>query len=370
MGAQGTNPPCVFIVDDEPSARETLEALLLREGYRLAFANSGQQALERLNELSPDAILLDVMMPGMDGFDVCRRLKAGERWRHIPVILVTALDTKDDIVRGLDAGADEFLSKPVSGPELRARVRSMLRTKKQFDELEAAMRLRESLSHMIVHDMRNPLTTILMTIFAVRGSVVEPRALEYLDVVEGETRRLEAFMTDLLLMTKMQENRLILKRSPVDLVQMIQTVGEAHRAIAQSRGVSLVTELPPYEFRRVSLDADLFRRVLDNLLSNALKFAPRGSTITLRLEYPQVDAPARRPFARVRVLDEGPGIPAEHRERVFDKFEIVQLKEREVPQVGLGLAFCKLAVEAHGGRIFVEANEPQGSIFTVEIQVR
>jgi signal transduction histidine kinase len=362
MNRQENAKSQILIVDDEPSARDALEALLFREGYDLAFATSGQEALARLNDLTPDVILLDVMMPGMDGFEVCQRIKANERWRHIPVILVTALDSRDDLVRGLDAGADEFLSKPVNGPELRARVRSMLRIKQQFDQLEAMMRLREGLSHMIVHDMRSPLTTILMNAFAVKRVVTEPRYLEYLDLIESETRRLDSFMNDMLMLAKMQETRLILKRSPVDVIQMVQTVRETYNVVAESKGVNLVAELPQAECPQVSLDASLFQRVLDNLLSNALKFSPPESTITLRVEYP-----AARPLVRVQVLDEGPGIAEEHRERIFDKFEIVSLKSKGVPQVGLGLAFCKLAVEAHGGRIFVDANEPKGSVFTVEV---
>ena len=121
--------PRILVVDDESSARNTLEAFLFGEGYDLAFAASGPEALARLDELVPDLILLDVMMPGMDGFKVCQRLKTDKRWRHIPIILVTVLDSKEDLARGLDAGADDFLSKPVNGLELRARVRSMLRIK-------------------------------------------------------------------------------------------------------------------------------------------------------------------------------------------------------------------------------------------------
>ncbi len=359
----------ILIVDDEPSARAILEALLFPEGYELAFATTGQEALDSLEQVAPDVILLDVMMPGMDGFQVCQRLKAHKQWRHIPVILVTALDSPEDLVRGLDAGADEFIPKPVNGIELQARVRSMLRIKKQFDELEAAMQLREDLAHMIVHDMKNPLTTILMTTFAVRESITDPRASQYLDTIEAETRRLNSFMTDMLMLAKIQENQLILKCTPVNVNQIVQAVMETYHAVAQSRRIHLVTELPPGTPRPVSLDASLFQRVLDNLLSNALKYAPRESTVTIRVEYPekQPDSPASRPSVRVQVLDEGPGIAPEHRERIFDKFEIVALKQRGVPQLGLGLAFCKLAVEAHGGRIFVEDNEPQGSIFTVEI---
>jgi two-component system sensor histidine kinase/response regulator len=361
----------VLIVDDEPSARDTLEILLAKEGYDLVFAKNGQETLTRLKALTPgpDVILLDVMMPGLDGIEVCRRIRAREEWRHIPVILITALDTKDDLVRGLDAGADEFLSKPVNGPELRARVRSMLRIKRQFDQLQAAMHLREDLSHMIVHDMRSPLTVILMTVYGVRINVTEPKALENLDTIEREARRLGAFLNDMLMLAKMQESRLVPNRSSVDVNQMVRAIGGTYSAVARSRGISLVVESPDEESWQVPLDANLFQRVLDNLMSNALKFSPPGSTITLRLEYPEVRATSQstEPLVRVQVIDEGPGIPEEHRTRVFDKFEVLSLRKDGIRQVGLGLAFCKMAVEAHGGRIFVDANEPEGSIFTVEI---
>ena len=127
----------VMIVDDEHITRHTLEALLQQEGYDLFFADSGQEALNQVGEIKPDVILLDVMMPNINGFEVCRRIKANEDWRHIPIILVTALASKKDLARGIDAGADDFLSKPVSSLELSARVRSMMRIKSQYDQLEA-----------------------------------------------------------------------------------------------------------------------------------------------------------------------------------------------------------------------------------------
>ncbi|MCA9965648.1 MAG: response regulator, partial [Anaerolineales bacterium] len=125
----------VCIVDDNVIARETLADLLYPENYELLLIESGLNLLAQIDSLNPDVILLDVMMPELNGFDVCQRLKTHPKWQHVPIILVTALDSKDSLVRGLDAGADEFVSKPVNGSELRARVRSMLRVKQQYDAL-------------------------------------------------------------------------------------------------------------------------------------------------------------------------------------------------------------------------------------------
>ncbi|MCL4294744.1 MAG: response regulator [Anaerolineae bacterium] len=361
----------VLIVDDEPSARITLEALLFPEGYELTLATSGLVALDLLDQFKPDTILLDVMMPEMDGFAVCQQLKAHKLWRHIPVILVTALDSKEDLVRGLEAGADEFLSKPVNGFELRARVRSMLRIKKQYDELAATMRLREDLTSMMVHDMKNLLSPImgfsqLLTV----NSTTLAEAFEYGELINSQADRLSSFINDILLLTKMEQGRLLLNTAPVDINSLVREVGLTYEVVAQSKEITLAVDLPPVS-RQVVVDKNLLQRLLDNLVSNALKFAPLKSTVTLQVEYPPVSARRSQrenvPLMRAKVIDEGPGIAAEYRHRIFEKFETLALKKSGVLQVGLGLAFCKMVAEAHGGRVFVEDNQPAGSIFVVEI---
>lgn len=132
----------VLVIDDEKIMFDVLEGMLRREGYELTYVASGNEALSRLDEIQPDVILLDVMMPKMDGIETCRRIKSVPRWHHIPIIMVTALTAKEDLACSLDNGADDFLSKPVNSIELRARVRSMMRIKLQYDALAATQRLR------------------------------------------------------------------------------------------------------------------------------------------------------------------------------------------------------------------------------------
>jgi two-component system sensor histidine kinase/response regulator len=355
----------ILIVDDEPIAREVMEGLLFQEGYELTFAANGSEALSGLEERVPDVILLDVMMPGMNGFEVCRRLKTSEQWRHIPIILVTALGSKEDLVRGFEAGANDFLAKPVNELELRARVRSMLQIKQQYDEIEATLRLRDELASMIVHDMRSPLTVILgYSEMLLMNSTDAPEHIQEIEKIHSQAHRLNSFLNDMLMLAKMEADQPILNRSPVDVNQLVKQVVESNNVIAESRNIPLIVELP-VETKQVWLDENLFQRVLDNLISNALKFSPAESTVTVQLEYPI--APTSEAKFRIKVLDEGPGVSEEHRARIFHKFEIVALKGKDTPQVGLGLAFCKIVVEAHGGIIFVEANKPVGSVFTVEI---
>jgi DNA-binding response OmpR family regulator len=135
--ATAAEPACIVVVDDEPSARETIEALLHADNYRLELLSDGAEAVERLDGPPPELVLCDAMMPGIDGFELCRRIKAHPQWRYVPIILVTALAGEDDMVRGLEAGADEFLSKPVERVVLRARIRAMLRIRAQYQQLHS-----------------------------------------------------------------------------------------------------------------------------------------------------------------------------------------------------------------------------------------
>jgi two-component system, sensor histidine kinase and response regulator len=361
--------PRILIVDDEPSARQTMEMLLLREGYDMHFAANGPEALAALDNFLPDVILLDVMMPGMDGFEVCHTVKTDPKWQHIPIILVTALDSKRDLARGLDAGADDFLHKPYNSLELRARVRSMLRIKKRHDDLQAALLLREDLSNMIVHDIRSPLSSILIYSDLLQSYVSTDLGIEQLHTIRNEAQRLSAFLTDMLMMAKMEHGKLVLTPTMINIKDLVTAALNGYKHVAQLKGLKMTLELPDEE-RMFSLDENLWRRVLDNLISNAVKFSPRNGRIHLQVSYPQQPNGSIDNLNRqlcIRVTDEGPGIPEEHQNTIFDKFKIVASRRRDIAQVGLGLAFCKLVIDAHNGRIRMEPNEPRGSVFVVEL---
>lgn len=362
--------PIVLIVDDEPSARETLEILLYQENYDLHFANDGFSALTLLKTLEPDVILLDVMMAGMTGYEVCQKLAANPQKRQIPIILITALDAKEHLIQGLRAGATEFLSKPVNGLELRTRVRSMLRIKRQYDELKQAMQLREVLSHMVVHDMRSPLTTLaLYSKIYQRKALLDPAYSHYLSQIDDSVAQLSQFLDNILMLAKMEEGRLTLDKKTIALNEWLDRLYHRHALAATARGLLFRLDVPTPAYP-LEIDTNLFSRVLDNLLSNAFKFAPEHSTVVLAADYlfTSGSVPSVPPRLRLRVLDEGCGISAEHRERIFDKYEIVNTPQSPyTSQIGLGLAFCKMVVIAHGGEIYVEDNQPQGAVFCIEL---
>lgn len=354
----------VLIVDDELSIRLQLESMLRKENYDLLLVASGKELLERLAEINPDLVILDVVMPEIDGFEVCRTIRKNIKFQHIPVILITSRNGKEIVAQGLEIGADDFLQKPINELELRARVRSMLRIKRQYNELEATLKMREELSNMIVHDMSSPIVSVLLHATLMEEKVTDPELLKHLEMIRLAADRLDSFINDILMVAKMEEKKLLLYPSLVDVNQLILEVEKHFGIIAQSKGIRLVVKLPAIPLQ-MSLDNNLFRRIVANLLANALQYSPGETTVTLSLETKY--RAEGTPQLRMKVMDQGHGIPAEYRERIFEKFGVVDLKRKGISQIGLGLTFCKMAVDAHGGKIYVEPNDPQGSIFVIEI---
>ncbi|MEZ4594252.1 MAG: HAMP domain-containing sensor histidine kinase, partial [Chloroflexota bacterium] len=241
------------------------------------------------------------------------------------------------------------------------------RIKLRHDELQAALQMRQDLANMIVHDIRSPLSTILIYCDLLESEM--GGHVPTLETIRGEANRLSSFLTDMLMMAKMEHGRLMLSQSPVDVNELATAVRESYEPMARLKEIQLNLDLPEGG-KKILLDANLWRRVLDNLISNALKFSPTGGNITLRVRYDAAGATSSNgssPHLHLQVIDEGPGIAPEHHEAIFDKFKIVATGRRDVKQVGLGLAFCKMVVEAHNGRISVAANQPRGSVFTVEL---
>jgi two-component system, sensor histidine kinase and response regulator len=350
--------PKIVIVDDELSMRKHMQMLLADQDYILESFSSGKTLLENIEKIAPDLIILDVVMPDLDGFEVCSRLKSG-RWQHVPVILTTVLDAKKVLLKGTEVGADDFLQKPVNKLELYARVRSMLRIKSQYDELEGILRLREELSNMIIHDMSSPIISVQLHATLLREQLQQAAQREHLDMILVAAERLDSFVNDMLMLAKMEQSQLRLHPSQVDIVQMIRDALRHFTIIAESKGIDLHLDIPTSALE-YNVDANLFQRVIANLLSNALQYAPNDSHVTLKLEN------MAHGF-KLSVIDQGPGIPAEDRLRIFNKFEVVELRKKGIKQIGLGLTFCKMVVDAHGGHIYVTANEPQGAVFVVEM---
>lgn len=359
-------PPKILVVDDEPTSFDVVEGVLYREPYTLHYASSGTEALRRLDSLKPDLVLLDMMMPLMDGASVCRQLRENPDWRHIPVIMVTALSSKEDLYNCLEAGADDFVGKPVNALELRARVRAMLRIKSQYDELVAARerveqlsRSREEMAHAIVHDLRHPVTSMLFACELLLQASLDDPLMQRLHVMKAEAQRLGEMLNMLLLTAKMEAHHLTLQREAVDLSELIRDTLLPWRDAATQKQVQL-QQVGDREPPMLNLDTGLLRRVLDNLITNALKYAPPESQITVGLE---TEAEA----IVLTVADQGQGVDPQWSETIFNRFETGDALGSGSEHIGLELAFCRQAVQAHGGSLSVSANAPKGAVFSVRL---
>ncbi|MEJ7808834.1 MAG: ATP-binding protein [Gemmatimonadaceae bacterium] len=373
----------ILVADDVEANVELLYDQLVTLGYRIVSASDGPSAIEACSTHQPDLCILDVSMPagtlGVDdrttGFEVCRRIKRDPRTSRIPVIFVTALNDTTDRIKAIEAGGDDFLTKPHNRQILGARVRSLLRLKFATDALEDSFRklrelekVRDDLMKMIVHDLKTPLTSVLATLEMVSDGDYGPVTADQqraLTDAEARAEDLLLLIEDLLEVARIEETTIALDLAQLEPAQFLtELMDEWELRFRQERAVvrAEVTEDAPI-FRA---DKGMLKRVFSNLMQNALMYSG-GNNVQLTLS-------ARRDGVEAllfTVADNGPGIPPEYHDVIFRKFE--RVNHPSLPKVrssGLGLAFCKLAVEAHGGRIWVQSAEGRGSQFHISLPLQ
>jgi two-component system sensor histidine kinase/response regulator len=355
----------ILIVDDSPENIDILSASLADE-YDLRIATSGESALEIAESAPlPDLILLDIIMPEMDGYEVCRQLKARERTRDIPVIFVTVRGEEDDERKGFDLGGADYIRKPVRPAIVAARVRAHLLFHQQkrelseaYEQLKALEQLRDDLIHMVVHDMRSPLAAISggldLMIDNATGNTAETYIKSLLATTSVSAKQLTSLVNSILDIGRLEAGKMPLTRSTQNLKDVANAALAAMQPLATHAEVTIQLCL---EDVVADVDPEVIRRVIENLLGNAIKFTPGGRTV-------EVSVSARQTGACVEVSDQGPGIAPEARDLIFDKFaQAASRTKNQKYSTGLGLTFCKLAVEAHGGSIDVESEMGKGSRF-------
>ena len=352
----------ILIVDDHDMIVKTLEAMLSVENYRLQRAENGFRALEMVQAETPDLVLLDLMMPRMTGFEVCTQLRARKETSQMPIIVLSALADRRALVSAMEAGADDFITKPVAGIELRARIRTMLRIRKQNVELQQLMLRRDLVTHMIIHDFRSPLALIAGAAESIGAdSDLSTRSAANLARIQDGLSRLTGLVDQILLLGKSESGRLQANRVACDVSELVQSTVLGAGVTAARRSISILSTFPDGVVAEI--DSDLVRRSLENLLSNALKYTPSGECVEVG---GGLLAGPGSPLV-FRVVDGGPGVPEALRESIFAPYFSSEPNTPHQIGVGLGLPFCRMVAELHGGSIRVEPNALQGSVFTMTI---
>ena len=369
----------ILVVDDVPDNRDVLVRRLTRQGHLVETAQNGADALAQLAASPFDLVLLDIMMPEMDGYEVLRRVKSDTQLQTLPVIMISALDEMDSVVRCIEMGASDYLSKPFNPVLLKARIGAGLREKrtsdraarlfaqveenyKQLKELEG---LRDDLTHMIVHDLRTPLTSLLTGLQTVEylGELTDDQQ-EFLQIAIDGGQSLLGLINDLLDIGKLEDGSLQLEYAQLSAADLIEKSVAQVRMLAKQKTVTLQTLASP-DTPELRGDNDKLRRTLVNLLGNALKFTGKNGTVTASVHAGDDNG---KPALIFSVRDTGEGIPKEAFGRIFEKFgQVENRKAGRKDSTGLGLTFCKMVVEAHGGRIWVESELGVGSVFSFTV---
>lgn len=366
----------ILMVDDNPANIKLLADMLTSRGYNVEQASNGLDALALARAKEPDIILLDIFMPEVDGYEVCRRLKADEETNRIPVIFISALTDVDNIVRGFDVGGSDYITKPFKFKEVLARIANLLMLVHQRREIEALREqdrqqfetldnMKSEYINMATHDLRNPLNVILGYLRLLeRIEVADKDELllkEATHNIEHSVQKMRTLVTDILDLAQIKTG-LDFDRQPTSLETFLASSLQGLHMVAHEKGVSL-NYTAPEEDVMLLMDVKRMSRVIDNLVSNAIKYTPNGGQV-------MISAQKLNGNAQINVSDTGLGIPEKDLPHLFEAFyRIEQSNYQREEGSGLGLSIVKTIVEQHGGTIEVKSAVGKGSTFIVQLPV-
>jgi len=356
----------IMVVDDTPANLKLLQEMLQAKGYLVLAFPRGAMALQAAAKNPPDMILLDINMPKMDGFEVCKRLKADDTLKEIPVIFISARTETTDKVRAFAAGGVDYVSKPFQFEEVHARVGTHLRLRRQQIELQALTEMKDHFLGMAAHDLRNPLGAIMnISEFLVSelSPVLTPRQTNFFNMTFDSIKFMLRLINDLLDISAIESGHLSLERQPVDLTVPITKIVEVGRGLASQKNMQVDLSLPPL-LPLVFADINRIEQVINNLLSNAMKYAQPGTDIAVRLRQENKEV-------IISVADQGPGIPEKDQHKLFQAFGKTSVRPaaEEDKSTGLGLLIVKKIVEAHKGRIWFTTEPGKGTEFFFSLPV-
>ena len=358
----------ILAVDDTPDNLILVETILESEGFEIDLVADGLSALQQIIESPPDLILLDVMMPGIDGYEVTRRIRNNTELPYIPILLITAF-TESSVVEGLDAGADDFIRKPFDTDELLARVRSLLRLKRSLDEQQKMARQREDFVSRMTHDLRTPLVASDRMLNLFQQEIfckISPEMKQAIAVMIRSNHNLTQMVNNLLEVYRFEAGKKTLNSEICNLPEMLIEVVEELNPIASDKGLTLKVDTSALENLGENAgvltgDRLELRRVFSNLIGNAIKFTDTGGIETRISESPQNN---HKNLVTIEIEDTGYGIAAEDQTTIFERFR--QGRNKRAGS-GLGLHLSRLIVETHGGTIEVFSEVGKGSVFTLRL---
>ncbi len=371
----------ILIVDDNERNRQLLNKMILAMGHFPVLASDGMVALSQLKARDIDIVLLDILMPEMDGYETLKRIKDDPGICDVPVIMVSALDDIDSVVRCIGSGAVDYLTKPFNPVLLKTRIETcfeqkLLRDqekqthtelkklheelKKNYDALNRTEQSRDALTHMIVHDLRNPLTVIIGIAQLLVCSNDKQSISRNIPKILSSAENMEALIMNILDVSKFESGKMTVSNSTLNMSHLMNEVYTPFIPIAREKDIQLSIESDQSEIETIA-DKELMSRIMQNLINNSLKHTESYVKISTRI----VDD-----GSIISVTDDGPGIPDEYKDKIFSKyFQILTRENINRYGVGLGLAFCKMAVEAQKGKIWVECDKDRGSSFYVKLNI-
>ncbi len=362
----------ILVVDDVVSNVLLLKILLTNEGFQIITANNGEECIETAKTEKPDLILLDVMMPGISGFDTAVILKKEAETQEIPIIFLTALNNPSELVHGFQVGANDFLTKPFNKEELVMRVMHQVQLVaakriivRQNEELKRTISNRDKMYSVIAHDLRSPMASIRMVlnlvVSAISPDVIGPEMFELLDKANKESEETHDLLDNLLKWTKSQTGRINVVYQDFDINEVIPGVVEIFSMIAFTKKITLEYK-PNCDKLVVRADNDMLKTVVRNFLSNAVKFSPENSTI-------EIITGIEGEYAKISIRDHGVGIAPERLGELFHKGETTYGTSGEEGS-GLGLQLCADFARKNGGDVAVESVLGEGSTFSVLVPLK
>lgn len=355
----------ILLVDDHEENLRVLAGILAPEGYDLVPANSGEQVFERLVGCTPDLILLDVVMPGIDGVEVCRRLKRKDGLRDVPVIFLSAADDKALVVEALESGGVDYIAKPFNQAELLTRVRTHMALKKARDSLALLAADKDELLRVMAHDFKNQISGVMMSsrLLLDREEVeaLPERSLKLIRNIGESSDRMMGFLKSFL--SNQATSKQVIKVHPVDIEEIITSVLADVEASATVKG-TVLERGAVVEGWQILGDGNASRQVLDNLVENAVKFCPKGSRVVVSSEVVGGQKIA------VIIQDNGPGFTEGDRERMFQRYSRLSARPSGgEPSTGLGLFIARNLMREMGGDLRLEESE-EGARFVMTFRAR